>query len=232
MEDMNLFNYYTLDECIDRKKVLSVLKELRSDGKIEFSLDGEIFKLKDIDLGEDEVEDLEQLFDDNDVFPYLEREDDEDENDDYYDDFAKNENRTFYIVCQSDKLEAVRKRYDLPEHDFHITLGFKFKDVFGVRKNEVMKKEGKFLKLLSQEFYKNNNWNFIKRIGNFDLDPNAEIIPVEITETTIKFKCDGYFVSIGYMEDGEKFWMLTKSTIDEDMPRLSETEIAKTLNKK
>jgi hypothetical protein len=145
---------------------------------------------------------------------------------------AKNENRTFYIVCQSDKLEAVRKRYELPEHDFHITLGFKFKDVFGVRKNEVMKKESKFLKLLAQEFYKNNNWNFIKRIGNYDLDPNAEIIPVEITDTTIKFKCDGYFISIGYMEDGEKFWMLTKNTIDEDKPRLSETEIAKTLNKK
>jgi hypothetical protein len=34
------------------------------------------------------------------------------------------------------------------------------------------------------------------------------------------------------MEDGEKFWMLTKNTIDEDKPRLSETEIAKTLNKK
>ncbi len=84
---MNLFNYYTLDECSDRKKVLSVLKELKSEGKIEFSLDGDVFKLKDIDLEEDEVENLEKLLDSNDVFPYLEREDDED-NDGYYDDFG------------------------------------------------------------------------------------------------------------------------------------------------
>jgi hypothetical protein len=41
-------------------------------------------------------------------------------------------NRSFFIVCQSDKLNAVRKRYGLPDFDFHITIGFKFKDVHGV----------------------------------------------------------------------------------------------------
>jgi hypothetical protein len=52
---------------------------------------------------------------------------------------TKNTNTTYFIVCNSDKLDAIRKRFNLPEHDFHITLGFNLKDVFGVRKNEVIK---------------------------------------------------------------------------------------------
>ena len=143
----------------------------------------------------------------------------------------KNVNRAYFVVCKSDKLDQIRERYGLPKYDFHITLGFKWKDVFGVRKNEVIKKEGKFLKLLKQEYYKNDNWNFIKKIGNFDLDPQAEIIPISITETTLTVKCDGNFIGISWMDDG-KFWITTKYPIDVDKPRLPETEIAKILNKK
>ena len=51
----------------------------------------------------------------------------------------KSGNTAYFIVIKSDKLNAVREKYELPEHDFHITLGFKHKDVFGVRKNEVIK---------------------------------------------------------------------------------------------
>lgn len=143
----------------------------------------------------------------------------------------KNTNRSYFIVCQSDKLDAIRNRYNLPQHDFHITLGFKHRDVFGIRKNEVLKKEGKFLKLLKQEFYKNDNWNFIRRIENFQLDPKSEIIPVSITDTYLKIKCDGYYMDIAFMEEGEKFWIVTEYPIEEDLPRMSETEIAKKLNK-
>ena len=145
---------------------------------------------------------------------------------------TKNENRAYFIVCKSDKLNAVRKRYELPEFDFHITLGFKWKDVHGVRKNEVMEKNNKFLKLLKAEFYKEDNWNFIKRIGNFDLDPKAEVIPIQITETRMKFKCSYHYIDVSYFEDGEKFWIVAKYPVDEELPRLSETEIAKILNKK
>jgi hypothetical protein len=52
---------------------------------------------------------------------------------------TKADNNAYFIVCESDKLGAIRTRFDLPPHDFHITLGFDPKDVFGVRKNEVMK---------------------------------------------------------------------------------------------
>lgn len=146
----------------------------------------------------------------------------------------RNGNRAYFVVCDSNKLDAVRDRYGLPKHDFHSTLGFFHKDVFGIRKNEVLKKEGKFLKLLSQEFYKSDNWNFIKRISNFDLDTRAEIIPVEITETKMKVKCQSYYLDIIWLEDGEKFFMATKYpfTKEEELPRLSETEIAKILKNK
>jgi hypothetical protein len=144
----------------------------------------------------------------------------------------KNENTAFYVVCESDKLDAVRGRFELGEQDFHITLGFNFKDVFGVRKNEIFKKEGKFLQLLRSEFYKNGNWNFIKKIKNFDLDPKSEIIPVKLTDSTMKFKCDGYYLDIGYGEEGEELRIYTKYTIGEELPRMPEAEIARIINKK
>jgi hypothetical protein len=50
----------------------------------------------------------------------------------------KEPNTTYFIVCNSDKLDAIRTRFDLPKQDFHITIGFNPKDVFGVRKNELL----------------------------------------------------------------------------------------------
>ena len=140
---------------------------------------------------------------------------------------AKNMDRAYFIVCKSDKLQAVRNRYGLSEQDFHITIGFNYKDVFGVRKNEVMKKDGKFFKLLSQEFRNNGSFKFIKEIENFDLDKQADLIPVAIDKTKIKFKCDGYFIDVTFLEEGEKFWILTKYPINKDLPRLPETNINK-----
>lgn len=141
-------------------------------------------------------------------------------------------NRTYFVVCQSDTLQSVRTRFDLPEHDFHITIGFKDKDVFGVRKNQILKKGEKFPQLLRLEFYKNDNWNFIRDIGNFDLDKKAEVVPIQITDTSMKFKCDGHYIVIGFLEEGERFWIVSKWPIDEELPRLPETEIAKIINKK
>jgi hypothetical protein len=47
-------------------------------------------------------------------------------------------NTAYFVACQSDKLEAIRTRFELPKHDFHITLGFDKKDVFGVPKNKII----------------------------------------------------------------------------------------------
>jgi len=51
---------------------------------------------------------------------------------------SKNDNTAYFIVCQSDSLDAVRTRFNLTKQDFHTTLGFNAKDVFGVPKNVVI----------------------------------------------------------------------------------------------
>ena len=51
---------------------------------------------------------------------------------------SKNDNTAYFIVCQSDSLDAVRTRFNLTKQDFHTTLGFNAKDVFGVPKNLVI----------------------------------------------------------------------------------------------
>lgn len=85
---MELKNFYNLDECIDRKLVTERLKELEEDGKIDFSIDRDILRINDIDLDESEVEELLDLFDENDVFEELDLEEglDDDWDDDSYDD--------------------------------------------------------------------------------------------------------------------------------------------------
>lgn len=51
---------------------------------------------------------------------------------------SKNANTAYFIVCSSDSLDAIRTRFNLLKQDFHVTLGFNAKDVFSVRKNEVL----------------------------------------------------------------------------------------------
>ena len=143
---------------------------------------------------------------------------------------SKNENRSYFIVCKSEKIDAVRNMYELKNQDLHITVGFKWKDVYGVRKNTLIEKGDKFLKLLAIEFYKNDNWNFIKKIGNFKLNPNDEIIPVKIEDNKALYKSGKYYISIGLLDD-ERFWIMCEYPIEEEFPRLSQTEIAKILNK-
>jgi hypothetical protein len=101
----------------------------------------------------------------------------------------RNENKTFFIVVKSDDLQEVRKSFGLPEHDFHITLGFKWKDVFGVRKNEIMKVDEPFLKLLKKEFYNDNeSFNFVKDLIHFDGDSQDEVEPISIENTSAIFR--------------------------------------------
>lgn len=88
---MELSNYYNLVECVDRKGVISILKKFKKEGKINYALDGDELNVEDLDLDEDEVDYLCEVFDENDVFPNLDKEDDEfddyDEFGDYDDDY-------------------------------------------------------------------------------------------------------------------------------------------------
>lgn len=90
---MELFKYYNIDECLNTGNVFEKLDTLKKDGKIIYNIDGDILKIEDIDLEERDIKILEKMFDDSDIYPYLDLEigddeddfdfDDEDENDDY-----------------------------------------------------------------------------------------------------------------------------------------------------
>jgi hypothetical protein len=89
---MELFNYYNLDECLDIKSIKNKLRQLRDEFKIEFEIDGDILSITDLDLDEEELNDLMKIFDDNDIIPYLDKDDDDFNGDDFgYDDFSDEE---------------------------------------------------------------------------------------------------------------------------------------------
>jgi hypothetical protein len=142
---------------------------------------------------------------------------------------SKNENTAYFVVGKSDKLIAVRERYGLPEHDMHITLGFKWKDVFGVRKNEVMQIKSKFLQLLKQEFYKKENFNFVRDISNFEEPKDLDIIPISISENYLRVLCGDIIMDIGYSDSKNQLFIFTKYKKSSDLSRLPLTEIYKIL---
>ena len=82
-----MFNYYSLDECANLDFVMNFLNGLKNDGKIIFSIDSDLLKLEDIDLEEKDIKDLYKIFDDNEVYPYLDLNGD-DRDDDGFDDFG------------------------------------------------------------------------------------------------------------------------------------------------
>ena len=85
---MELFNFYSLDECLEQKLVKKKLNQLEEDGKIEFSIDGDILKIHDLDFDDEELSDLIKMFDNNDIFPYPDYQEGFEDDDDFdYDDF-------------------------------------------------------------------------------------------------------------------------------------------------
>lgn len=79
---------WNLDECIDQKLITTKLKQLEKDGKIEFKITGDILKVEDIDLEDSDIDTLNELFEENDVFEEPEYEDGIDDNYDDDDGFA------------------------------------------------------------------------------------------------------------------------------------------------
>jgi hypothetical protein len=88
---MELFEYYNMDECIDRKGVLAKLKSLKNEGKIEYDLNGDMLKIEDIDLDETEIDELAELLEENDVFEDLDRDSDDWDDEGWGDDPFDNE---------------------------------------------------------------------------------------------------------------------------------------------
>jgi len=81
-----LFTRYSFDECKNEKKLFEKLQLLKKEDKIEFSKEDQfIFRIKDIELSESEIDELTGFFDDQDVFPYMEELDELEFEDDYND---------------------------------------------------------------------------------------------------------------------------------------------------
>ena len=142
---------------------------------------------------------------------------------------SRNENTAYFVVCNSKKLDEIRKMYGLKEHDFHITLGFKHKDVFGVRKNKVFEPNKEFIDRIKSKFLEKENFNFVRNIGNFDDNPELEIIPISISDDYLKVKVGDNILNIGLIDtkDGEKLWISNRYIDDKDEKRVSDSRLAK-----
>ena len=124
----------------------------------------------------------------------------------------------------------MRESYGLQKHDFHITLGFKWKDVHGVRKNELFKINSQFIKTLKEEFYKKENFNFVKKISNYDLSSELDVIPISITDNHLKVCCGDWIMDIGLLEKDSKLFIFTKYKKTSEVLRLPLTEVSRILN--
>ena len=82
---MELNNWWSMDECSDRKLVTSILRKLKKEGKINYSLSVDDLEIEDLDLDESEIDYLLEIFEENDVFPNIDKEDDYDDYDDFED---------------------------------------------------------------------------------------------------------------------------------------------------
>ena len=144
----------------------------------------------------------------------------------------KNGNRAYFVVVKSEELQEVRKKYGLPEQDFHITLAMKWKDVFGVRKNQVLPDIDPFLKTLSNEFYQGNeSFDFIKDLQNFDGDQDDRVDPVKIEDTYATFRVgDNRYYTVSLI--GGNLMVSAKWEDNQDIPIMSNTLIYRKLKNK
>ena len=83
---MKLYTYYSIDECKDTKRIKKELNVFDKQGKLEYEIDriNCILKVEDIDLEDNDIEYLIDLFEQCEVYPNLDMDDDDEEGDDDY----------------------------------------------------------------------------------------------------------------------------------------------------
>jgi hypothetical protein len=139
----------------------------------------------------------------------------------------KSGNTSYFVVIKSELLKSLRDSFNLDEKDFHITIGFKWKDVHGVRKNEVLKVPNKFLKKLKSSFFnEGESFEFIKGLANFDYNFFKLIEPISINDSSAVFRCgNNDYLQLTLIDDRLTIsgkWQDTK-----DLPILSDTLVQK-----
>jgi hypothetical protein len=115
----------------------------------------------------------------------------------------KSGNKSYFVVCKSNLLDDTRNMLGLDEKDLHVTLGFKWKDVHGVRKNELLVPTSSFMKKIKLEYEKDGeSFEFIKGIKNFDLNIFKLIEPIQINDTNAIFRCgDNDYIQVSMIDD-------------------------------
>lgn len=89
---MQLFSYYSLDECKDKAYILEKLDSYKEDGKVEYDfIERDLILVEDIDLSDSEIEELIEDFDKYDVIADLDRSLYDDESSEDFDDFEDEE---------------------------------------------------------------------------------------------------------------------------------------------
>lgn len=83
---MRLYTYYSIDECKDTKKVKKELNVFDKQGKIEYEMDrvNSTLKIEDIDLEDNDIEYLIDLFEQYEVYPNMDMDEEDGEDDDDY----------------------------------------------------------------------------------------------------------------------------------------------------
>lgn len=100
-----------------------------------------------------------------------------------------NNNESYFIVCKSEKIQNIRNIFDLPDKDLHITIGFNFRDVHGVPKNQVLKIDLAFIKLFKKYYYDDNeDFEWVKYLQNFNGNEDYDIKILNLKDNSARFR--------------------------------------------
>lgn len=118
----------------------------------------------------------------------------------------RNGNITYFIVCHSNTLDEIRNTIGLEPKDFHITIGFDKKDVFGVRKNKIIKNiPSKFENQINNKYNKNDGEHlWLKEINGYPDSLNFDNEDVKIdrkTDSFIIFRIKEFYLGVSLVDD-------------------------------
>ena len=137
-------------------------------------------------------------------------------------------NVEYFIIIRSDNLNEIRKYYGLADKDFIITLGFYPNEVHGVRKNILVPLRDPFLKLLSKNYYNNNqSFDFLKDFEFFDFDTEKEIEAIQIEDSKATFRVEQNYFTVSLIGGNLRISAKWQETIKK--PMLSDTLISRKL---
>ena len=142
-------------------------------------------------------------------------------------------NTAYFVVCRSEQLKHFRAKFKKDPIDFHITLGFKYKDVFNLRKNEVLPDVDPFKILLKKYFMDfEQSFDFLKEMDDYDFAFGKDIYCTKIADSYAEFRVANdsgshdYF-TVTIINNGFRISCKWQGT--DDLPYLSNTLILRKL---